>query len=144
MAACLLTGCSETADKSGKNGNSWSQGLLGARLEGSSNYVSKEFNVRDFDEVVVVGPMDVDYTQRAGERTVKVNTSDNLMDLIDIHIKGKTLYIGMKRNAHISFKRMDVRITGGPLKSVTLAGSGEIGYKGNPAQVSKTKGVKEL
>lgn len=25
-----------------------------------------------------------------------------------------------------------------------VAGSGEIGYKGNPAQVSKTKGVKEL
>lgn len=35
MAACLLTGCSETADKFSKNGNSWSQGLLGARLEGS-------------------------------------------------------------------------------------------------------------
>ena len=78
MAACLLTGCSETADKFDKNGNSWSQGLLGARLEGSSNYVSKEFNVRDFDKVVVVGPMDVDYTlvradavrlgRRGGER----------------------------------------------------------------------------
>lgn len=129
MAACLLTGCSETADKLDKNGNSWSQGLLGARLEGSSNYVSKEFNVRDFDKVVVVGPMDVDYTQRTGERTVKVNTSDNLMDLIDIHIKGRTLYVGMKRNARISFKRMDVHITGGPLKSVTLAGSGDFTMK---------------
>lgn len=129
MAACLLTGCSETADKFDKNGNSWSQELLGARLEGSSNYVSKEFNVRDFDKVVVVGPMDVDYTQRTGERTVKVNTSDNLMDLIDIHIKGRTLYVGMKRNARISFKRMDVHITGGPLKSVTLAGSGDFTMK---------------
>ena len=71
----------------------------------------------------------MDYTQRAGERTVKVNTSDNLMDLIDIHIKGRTLYVGMKRNARVSFKRMDVRITGGPLKSVTLAGSGDFTMK---------------
>lgn len=129
MAACLLTGCSETADKSGKNGNLWTQGLLGARIEGSGNYITKKFDVRDFDEVVVAGPMDVDYTQRAGKRTVQVNTSDNLMDLIDIHIKGKTLYIGMKRNACVSFKRMDVKVTGGPLESVTIAGSGDFTMK---------------
>lgn len=129
MAACLLTGCSETADKSGKNGNLWTQGLLGARIEGSGNYITKEFDVRDFDEVVVAGPMDVDYTQRADRRAVQVNTSDNLMDLIDIHIKGKTLYIGMKRDARVSFKRMDVRVTGGPLKSVTLVGSGDFTMK---------------
>lgn len=129
VAACLLTGCSETKDKLGKGGSSWTQELLGGRLEGSSNYVTKDFDVRDFNQLVVVGPMDVDYARQAGKRTVQVNTSDNLMDLIDIHIKGKTLYIGMKRNARVSFKRMDVKVTGGPLESVTIAGSGDFTMK---------------
>lgn len=125
MAVIVLTGCADVTNKKGENEKQWIQGLLGVRIEGSTNYVTKEFNVKDFDELVVKGPMDVNYVQRSGKRAVQVNTSDNLMNLVDVHIKGRTLYLALKPTASISFKRMDIQVIGGPLKKVTLAGSGD-------------------
>lgn len=69
------------------------------RMKASKTYITKDVKVSEFNAIELLGSPDVVYTQSSdGQTTVQVYGSDNLVDLLDIQVKNKTLTVKFKPN----------------------------------------------
>ena len=93
-------------------------------VKASKTYVTKDIRVGNFERVEVAGSFDVTYAQKPGRPTVEVYTSDNIVNLLDIYVKGGTLHLGFKKNVRVSYDKLQVRISSEQLDGVDLSGSG--------------------
>lgn len=122
LLAFSTTACSQQ--------HSYRSGAFGGKtVRGSKNYVTKELKVSDFTKLSVTGSPDVTYIQKPGKPEVKVYTSDNIVDLLDIHVKDNTLYIGFKKNVNVSYDKLEVHVSSGKLNGIAVAGSGDVELK---------------
>lgn len=119
MAALFASSCSQQHTVGSLWGGS-------KRVKGSKVYVTKEMKVGDFDRLQVTGGADVEYTQTAGTPKVKVYTSDNIVELLDIRVKNGTLCVGFKKNVNVSYDKLLVRISSETLDGISVAGSGDV------------------
>lgn len=115
VLAALLMGC-----------NACSQVWNAKRIKESKNYVTKEIKVDNFHELNVVGSPSVHFTQKAGKPSVKIHTSDNIAEALNIYEKNGTLYVGFKKDYNVSYSKLDIEITAADLNSISLSGSGDI------------------
>ena len=99
--------------------------IFGKTIKASKNYVTKKMKIDKFEKISVAGSMDVSYKQKAGSPDLEIYTSDNIIDLLDIQVKGSTLHIGFKKNTKVSYDKLEVRVTSPDLSGVSLAGSGD-------------------
>lgn len=106
-----------------------SGGFNSKTIKASKNYVTKKMKVEDFTGLNVAGSPDVTYTQKSGKPAVEVYTSDNIVDLLDIHVKNNTLYIGFKKNVSVSYDKLEVRVSSEKLNGISVAGSGDVELK---------------
>ena len=95
-------------------------------IKASKNYVTKDIRVDNFANLAVTGSPDVIYTQRSGKPEVKVYTSDNIVDQLDIYVKNNTLYVGFKKNIRVSYDKLEVRVSSEQLNGITISGSGDV------------------
>lgn len=102
-------------------------------IKASKNYITKDLNVSDFDAIELIGSSNVIYTQsNDGETKVQIYGSDNIIDLLDVTVKDKTLYVQFKNKVSIyGESKLEVRAGSLSLKSAMLKGSGGIELKGN-------------
>lgn len=123
LLAFSITACSQQ--------HTYSSGIFGSgkTIKASKNYVTKDIRVDNFTKLSVTGSPDVTYTQKAGRPGVEVYTSDNIVDLLDIHVKDNTLYIGFKKNISVSYDKLEVRISSETLNGIAVAGSGDVELK---------------
>ena len=97
------------------------------RVKASKNYVTKNFNVGNFNQINMAGSGDVYFTQRPGAPAVSVVTSDNIADLRDVYVENNTLYIKFKKGYSITnTDKLDFTIQAENLNDISLAGSGDI------------------
>lgn len=121
FAACMTVLGLSSCDQGTYN----SSGLFGQKtVKASKTYVTKDIRVDNFTKVDMAGSFDVTYTQKPGRPTVEVYTSDNIVNLLDIYVKGGTLHLGFKKNVRVSFNKLQVRISSEQLDNISLAGSG--------------------
>lgn len=120
LLAFSTTACSQQ--------NTYSSGNIfgGKTIKASKNFVTKDIKVDNFTKLSVAGSPDVTYTQKAGKPEVKVYTSDNIVDLLDIRVTDNTLYIGFKKNVSVSYDKLEIRISAEKLNGISVAGSGDI------------------
>lgn len=97
-------------------------------VKASKNYVTKDIRIENFERISIAGSQDVTFKQRSGKPGVEVYTSDNIVDLLDIHVKDNTLVIGFKKNVSVSYDILEVRVTAPDLKGVSVAGSGNFTF----------------
>ena len=103
------------------------QGWFGNKtIKESKNYVTKEIKVDNFDKIKVTGSPTVIYTQRDGKPEVTVYTSDNIAEVLDIHVTNGTLYVGFKKGVSVSYRKLDIRVSSPDVNSLSVTGSGEI------------------
>lgn len=95
-------------------------------IKASKNYVTKDIKVANFTKLNVTGSPDVTFTQKSGKPQVEVYTSDNIIDLLDIYVKDKTLHIGFKKNVKVSYNKLNIRVSAEKLNGISVAGSGDI------------------
>lgn len=121
LAAALLAssvqGCASSDQSTWGNGK---------RVTGSSTYVTKNIRTGDFDKISLTGSCDIDFTQREGKPQVEIHTSDNLVDLVDVHVDDGTLKIGFKKGYQVSYKVMEVRVSAPRLEGISINGSGDV------------------
>ena len=99
LASLLICSCASNA-----------QNWFGNKtIKESKNYVTKEIKVNDFNKITVTGSPTVVYTQRSGKPEVTVYTSDNIAEVLDIHVKDGTLYVGFKKGVSVSYRKLDIR-----------------------------------
>ena len=122
LLAFSTTACSQQ--------HTYRSGGFGSKtVKASKNYVTKDIKVDNFTKLSVAGSPDVTYTQKSGKPTVEVYTSDNIVDLLDIHVKDNTLYIGFKKNVSVSYNKLEVRVSAEKLNGIAVAGSGDVELK---------------
>ena len=93
-------------------------------IRGSGNLVTQEREVDSFVNIDAGGSFDVDV--KVGPKTsVKLTFDDNIIDLIDTRVRGKTLHIDSDKS-YSTDKRCKVEITVPLLESVSLNGSGDL------------------
>ncbi len=95
-------------------------------VKASKNYVTKEMKVENFTKLSVAGSPDVTYTQKAGRPEVKIYTSDNIIDLLDVYVKDNTLHIGFKKKVSVSYDKLEVSVSAEKLNGIAVAGSGDV------------------
>lgn len=103
-------------------------------LTASDNYITKEYpGLTGFDEIKLVGSPDIQFTRsNDGSYAVSAYGSDNVIDYLEIDVKGRTLIVKMRDNLSITGKpKLKVTITAPQLASVASCGSGDIDIDGN-------------
>lgn len=110
--------------------HTYSSGNLfgGKTIKASKNFVTKDIRVDNFTNVNIAGSIDVTYTQKAGKPDVKVYTSDNIVDLLNIEVKGNALNIGFKKGVNVSYDKLEVKVSAEKLNGVSIAGSGDFEF----------------
>ena len=99
------------------------------RIKESKNYVTKEIKVDNFTQIALTGSPTVYFTQKSGKPEVKVYTSDNIAEVLDIYEKDGTLHIGFKKGYSVNYTKLDINVSAETLNSISIAGSGEIYLK---------------
>lgn len=99
------------------------------KVVASKVYVTKDIPVTDFKKIRLSGSADMTFVQKPGAPRVEVYTSDNIVDLLDIHVERGTLYVGFKNNVSVSLKKLEVRVYAESLTDISLSGSGDIEIK---------------
>jgi len=113
MLAVVAMGFSTMAQKNDKYDDK-------DRIEGSGNVITKDINVKSFDELNASGVFNLLLSQ-GDKESLKIEADDNLMDLFIIENEGSTLKIKMKKNSNFnSKKQLKVYVTFKTLKSMDL------------------------
>ena len=97
-------------------------------VKASKNFVTKNIKVDNFEKISMAGGQDVIYKQKQGAPSLEIYTSDNIVDLLDIHVKGNTLIIGFKKGVNVSYDKLEIRVTSPNLTGVAVAGSGDFTF----------------
>ena len=125
LLAISMSACAQSYTNHFSSGNSW---LTGKEIKASKNYVTKQIKVKDFEQITVSGSLDVTYTQQPGKPKVEIYTSDNIVDLLDIYVKGGKLNLGFKKNVKVAYNKLEIRVTSESLTSVIIAGSSDFNF----------------
>ncbi len=120
----ILANCFTACSQGYKH--TFSSGLFSETVEASNNYVTKEIPVKEFEKLSVAGSLDVEYTQQAGAPRVEIHTSDNIIDLLEVRVKGGTLSIQFKKNYKVRYNKLQIRVFSQTLNALSLAGSGDV------------------
>lgn len=118
-----MSACAQSYKHRFNTGSGW---LNGKEVKASKNYVTKEIKVKDFDRIQVGGSLDVTYKQQPGKPEVEIYTSDNIVDLLDVYVKGGTLYLNFKKNVSVAYNKLEIRVNSSRLSYVGVTGSGSL------------------
>lgn len=105
------------------NGKSIS-GKEGKMIRGSKNYVTKTVEIGDFNTLNVAGSIVVYYEN--GPAGAEICAPDNIIEYVNVVNKDNKLDIGFDGKSVVSYDSLVVRVSGGPINSVSLSGSGDI------------------
>ena len=97
----------------------------GKVTRGDGNVVTTTFDLEDFDEIDLQGGFNV-MLVRGSEPKAVIETDENLMELLDVEVRGKTLYIGSTREVVLKPTRMNLTITYPALMGITVGGACKI------------------
>ena len=97
----------------------------GKHVTGSKNIVEKEIHTENFTAISTLGSYNVFYTQRPGTPQVKVITSDNILDILDIYVKEGRLHLSVKPGYGFSAKKLEVHVSSESLTDIDLMGSAD-------------------
>lgn len=96
------------------------------RVKASKNLVVKDYRLGDFTGINIGVMGKVIYSQQSGPTVVKVNTSDNILPLLQVEVKNGTLNIRFKKGTRASYNRLDVVISSPKIEDINLGGSGDL------------------
>ena len=98
-------------------------------IKGEGEVITKSFDLKDFDQIVLNGHADVTFTQ-GDTFDVTVRTQANVFDHLDYRVEGTRLILENKDKVTIRAQEFDVTIQAPALKSITVNGAGDLDIKG--------------
>ena len=108
----------------------FSEGRKASRkpIKGEGAVVSKSFDLKDFDQIVINGHADVQFTQ-SSVYEVTVKTQENILEWLDYKVDGTTLIIETKDRREIRAERYDLVIQAPALKKLVVNGASDFDVK---------------
>ena len=92
-------------------------------VEASGVITTRDTTVSPFTKLSVSGPLDVTFTQSAEQPSVKITTSDNIQEYVEVKIEGNTLKVGLNDGSARISEDIKVEIEGPAVDALKLAGS---------------------
>ena len=102
----------------------WFGWSFGGGVKGSGDRITEERDIRDFTKIRTSGSMDV-HVVVGDQPSLSITFDDNLIDLIETRVKGKTLRITCDES-YRARKSCLIEITVPKLTSVVSSGSGDM------------------
>ena len=91
----------------------------GKVTRGDGKVVSSTFALEDFDEIDLQGGFNVMLIQ-GGDLKAVLEPDENLMELLDVEVRGKTLYYSSTRDVVLKPTKMNLTITYPALRGITV------------------------
>ena len=96
------------------------------KVVGNGNIVTQTVNTGDYDEVKLVGSMDVELV-KGNEGSITVTTDENLHEYVEIKSEGNDLVVKTKKNYYLKTKKgILVTVPFKDLNAVKMVGSGDV------------------
>ncbi|MFR0835138.1 MAG: head GIN domain-containing protein [Barnesiella sp.] len=101
-------------------------------LAPGKNHITKAVSITSpFQSIEITGSPDVEYTQSNGKATVSIYGSDNLVELLDVHVSKGTLIVKCRKRISAQGEdKLKVIVSSPRLKQINIAGSGNVELKG--------------
>ena len=94
----------------------------GPIVKGSKNYITKKENLEHFNDISMSGSANIIYQQDSSSR-IEIYGSDNIVELLETKVNGKTLNIKFKKNVNIIDKgKLEIKVFSPDLNGLTLNG----------------------
>lgn len=113
--------------------------LQGKHVTGSKNYITKEVKAENFNEIKLLGSMNVTYYQDSRSH-IKIYGSDNIVPLVETSVDGNTLILKFKKNVNVWKGKLEIKVFSPDLNKLTINGSGDVNLA-NGIQTSKDIGI---
>lgn len=98
----------------------------GKKVKGNGNITTKTIKTEDYNEIQVVGFMDVTLVSGT-EGTITVTTDENLHEYVEIESNKGVLKLKIKNNVNISSKKgVIIKVPFTDINNVSLTGSGDV------------------
>jgi hypothetical protein len=107
----------------------------GKVTRGDGNVVTHTVSINYFDEIDLSGAFNVQLT-KGSELQAVVETDENLQELVDVEVKGNTLFISTTGDVILKPTKMNLSITYPELRRLSIGGACKLGS--NEAIVSET------
>jgi len=96
------------------------------KVKGNGNVVTRTVSTSSYDEVKVVGSMDV-VLSKGKEGSIGVTTDENLHEYLEIEVNGNALVLKIKDNYNIrTTKGIKITVPFEDISEVNLVGSGDV------------------
>ena len=93
-------------------------------IKGEGPVVTKSFDLKDFDQIVINGHADATFTQ-SETYEVTLRAQENVFDYVDYRVEGTTLILEMKDKRSVRSTDYDVTIQAPVLKSLQVNGAAD-------------------
>jgi len=118
--------------------------LQGKQVTGSKNNLTKKVEVGHFNEIKLLGSANVTYHQ-GSQNYIEIYGSDNIIPLLETFVDGNTLIVKFKKNVTIWKGKLEVKVFSPELNKLTINGSGDIAYRGNPQKIdAPQKNIRQI
>lgn len=93
-------------------------------IKPSSNFITRDYKVSDFDHILSSAVADISYTQSTdGSYALQVYGPDNIVELVNVSVKNNTLSLSMTKK-NIKNSKLTIKISSPTLHEVKLSGVG--------------------
>lgn len=93
-------------------------------IKGEGPVISKSYDLKDFDKIVINGHSDAVFTQ-GDAWEVTLNTQENIFEYVDFRVEGTTLILEMKDHQNVRAEKFDVTIQAPALKGLEVNGAAD-------------------
>ena len=93
-------------------------------IKGEGPVISKSFDLKDFDQIIINGQADAVFTQ-SETYGVTLRTQENIFDYVDFRVEGTTLYLELKDHRTARATEYDVTVQAPVLKRLDVNGAAD-------------------
>lgn len=115
-ATALLAGCTLAIGQTDRK----------TTVRGSRNLITQTFPVEAFTRINASGMYDIDFYQTEDNPRVEVNTSDNIMEFVEVGVKGSVLNLSLSDKHRYDIKKIRIKVYSTGLEGLIVRGSADV------------------
>lgn len=106
--------------------------VVGETMKPSKNLITRDYKVKEFNQIEATTVGDIFYTQSAdGKTTVQIYGPDNFVNLIQVAVKNGTLLLTMEKYNQVKNGKLKITISSPNLNGIHFKGVGDITVEEN-------------
>ena len=122
--------------------------VVGETIKPSKNLITRDYKVKEFNQIEATTVGDIYYTQSTDGKTyVQIYGPDNIVNLVQVAVKNSTLLLTMEKHNQIKNSKLKISISSPDLNRINFKGVGDINIE-TPFQTAKldieSKGVGDV